>query len=135
MVSEILRSVGTRNGQTCLRAKSYHRPMKLSIAVLLVSATIASGSDLHTIVKIDSGLVAGTGTTVRSYKGIPYAAPPTGKLRRTPPEPAKTWTGVRVAKTFPNNCPQIPLIAGPQSEDCLGLNVWTRRTPHPTSSR
>jgi para-nitrobenzyl esterase len=99
--------------------------MKLSIAVLLVSATIASGSDLHTIVKIDSGLVAGTGTTVRSYKGIPYAAPPTGKLRWTPPEPAKTWTGVRVAKTFPNNCPQIPLIAGPQSEDCLGLNVWT----------
>jgi para-nitrobenzyl esterase len=30
-----------------------------------------------------------------------------------------------MAKSFPSMCPQMPLIAGPQSEDCLGLNVWT----------
>jgi para-nitrobenzyl esterase len=99
--------------------------MKLSIAALLVSWALASGSDLQTVVKIDSSLVAGSGTTVRSYKGIPYAAPPTGDLRWKPPQPAKPWTGIRLANAFPNNCPQMPLLPGPQSEDCLGLNVWT----------
>jgi para-nitrobenzyl esterase len=99
--------------------------MKLSSVALLVSSALASGSDLQTIVKIDSGLVAGTGTTVRSYRGIPYAAPPTGDLRWKPPQPAKPWSGVRVANAFPINCPQMPLLPGPQSEDCLGLNVWT----------
>jgi para-nitrobenzyl esterase len=99
--------------------------MKLSLAALLVSSALAGGSDLQTIVKIDSGLVAGSGTTVRSYKGIPYAAPPTGNLRWKPPQPVKPWTVVRVAKAFPSNCPQMPMVPGPQSEDCLGLNVWT----------
>src|SRR5215831_6719642 len=99
--------------------------MKLSIAALLVSWALASGSDLQTVVKIDSGLVAGTGTAVHSYKGIPYAAPPTGDFRWKPPQPVKPWTAVRVAKAFPTNCPQMPLLPGPQSEDCLGLNVWT----------
>src|SRR5438270_5411631 len=99
--------------------------MKLSIPVLLVSSVVAGGSSLQTIVKIDSGLVAGSGTTVRSYKGIPYAAAPTGDLRWKAPQPVKQWTGVRVSKSFPTNCPQMPLLPGPQSEDCLGLNVWT----------
>jgi para-nitrobenzyl esterase len=82
-------------------------------------------SGLETIVKIDTGLVAGSGTVVHSYKGIPYAAAPTGNLRWKAPQPAKPWNGVLVAKTFPANCPQMPLLPGPQSEDCLGLNVWT----------
>ena len=99
--------------------------MKLTITALLVSSALASGSGLQTIVKIDSGLVAGSGTTVRSYKGIPYAAPPTGDLRWKPPQPVKPWSVVRAAKTFPNNCPQMTFVPGPQSEDCLGLNVWT----------
>jgi para-nitrobenzyl esterase len=112
-------------GAAFIESALYHLPMKLSIAAVLLSSALAGGSDLQTIVKIDSGHVAGTGTTVRSYKGIPYAAPPTGELRWKPPQPVKPWTGVRVAKAFPINCAQMPLLPGPQSEDCLGLNVWT----------
>jgi para-nitrobenzyl esterase len=94
--------------------------------ILLAVQALAAASGLETIVKIDSGLVAGSGTAVRSYKGIPYAAPPTGDLRWKPPQPAKTWKGIRVAKNFPAPCPQMQLAPGPQpSEDCLGLNVWT----------
>lgn len=100
--------------------------MKLTIAALLsVTATLAATSGLETVVKIDSGLVSGSGTAVRSYKGIPFAAPPVGALRWRPPQPVKPWKGVRIAKSFPAMCPQFQLIPGSQSEDCLGLNVWT----------
>jgi para-nitrobenzyl esterase len=48
-----------------------------------------------------------------------------GDLRWKPPQPVKPWKGIRVAKSFPAMCPQFQFIPGPQSEDCLGLNVWT----------
>jgi para-nitrobenzyl esterase len=98
--------------------------MKLIIGVLLLAAS-ALANGLDTLVKIDTGWVSGSGTGVRVYKGIPYAAPPTGQLRWKPPQPAQPWKGILVAKSFPANCPQMPLVPGPQSEDCLGLNVWT----------
>jgi len=70
------------------------------------------------------------------FKGIPYAAPPVGKLRWMPPQPVKPWTGVRPAKEYGSIAPQpmmpggtaigTPSFAGQsQSEDCLFLNVWT----------
>jgi para-nitrobenzyl esterase len=102
--------------------------MKWIIGVLLL-ASPALANDLDTIVKIDTGWVSGSGAAVRVYKGIPFAAPPTGDLRWKPPQPAKPWKGILVAKTFPANCPQALPLPGPQSEDCLGLNVWTPAHP------
>jgi para-nitrobenzyl esterase len=101
--------------------------MKLTISSLVFAANVlAAGSGLETVVKIDSGWLSGSGTTVRSYKGIPYAAPPIGDLRWKPPQPAKAWKGIRVAKDFSPICPQPELMVGfRQSEDCLTLNVWT----------
>ena len=101
--------------------------MKLTIAALLASIySLAATTGMETIVKIDSGWLAGSGTSIRSYKGIPYAAPPVGDLRWKPPQAPQPWKGIRVAKTFPATCPQpLPLGGPPQSEDCLGLNVWT----------
>ena len=37
---------------------------------------------------------------VRSFRGIPYAAPPVGRLRFAPPETPAPWTGVREATTY-----------------------------------
>lgn len=67
---------------------------------------------------------------VNVFLGIPYAAPPVGKLRWQPPQPVKRWKGVLDATQFANTCPQVTELgafAGPTSvtEDCLYLNVFT----------
>ena len=101
--------------------------MRLVSASLLVCALSATASafGLDTLVKLDSGWVAGVGAPVRSYKGIPYAAPPTGDLRWKAPQPPKPWAGIKVANEFMPICPQMELTPGRQSENCLGINVWT----------
>jgi para-nitrobenzyl esterase len=67
---------------------------------------------------------------VRAFLGIPYAAPPVGKLRWKAPQPAAKWKGVRNAKSFGAHCAQNHVFDdmifqddGP-SEDCLFLNVY-----------
>lgn len=67
------------------------------------------------------------------YKGIPFAAPPTGALRwRAPQAPAKR-DAVLVADQYGNQCMQRPLSEGfamqdaleqPENEDCLYLNIY-----------
>ena len=65
------------------------------------------------------------------FRGIPFAKPPTGKLRFHAPEPAEPWTGVRSARAFgPSSLQAASRMASPgahatYSEDCLYLNVWT----------
>jgi para-nitrobenzyl esterase len=98
----------------------------LILLSFLCLPAMAATSGLETIVKTESGLVAGSGTAIRAYKGIPYAAPPVGELRWKPPEAVKPWPGVMVAKNFSPVCPQSDRYhLGAQSEDCLKLNIWT----------
>lgn len=62
------------------------------------------------------------------FLGIPFAAPPVGKLRWMPPAKAETWTGVRDASKFANHCAQMDrgIFTTPSDkEDCLYLNVFT----------
>src|SRR5919204_260203 len=69
-------------------------------------ASPASGS-ANPVVRIDGGLIRGVGAAaVYSFKGLPYAAPPTGNLRWRAPQPAAAWSGVRDATQFGASCPQ-----------------------------
>ena len=94
----------------------------ISAPALAQQATVASGTMRGTSVPGPAPVTA--------FLGIPYAAPPVGPLRWTPPRPAARWTGVRRADRFGARCMQQPLYADMMfrspapSEDCLTLNVW-----------
>src|SRR6202051_3184954 len=104
-------------------------------AILALGGWLVSSAALEEPVHLDSGLVSsipGSNTAVRVFRGIPYAAPPVGKLRWRATEPAAHWEGVRKADQFGAICPQpacrgaSPSAKPPNtSEDCLSLNVWT----------
>ena len=103
----------------------------LALALPVAQAVAARAAEQ---VKITSGTLQGTtvaGTNVRAFLGIPFAAPPVGKLRWQPPQPVDPWQGVRQAVAFGPRCMQLRVFSdmvfrdkGP-SEDCLYLNVWT----------
>jgi para-nitrobenzyl esterase len=82
------------------------------------------------VVDTTFGKVRGTeiADEILSWRGIPYAAPPTGELRLRLPQPPAPWPGVRDATGYGNRAPQPPgqlpqPDAPPTSEDCLYLNV------------
>ncbi|MFD8325674.1 carboxylesterase/lipase family protein [Streptomyces lydicus] len=80
------------------------------------------------VVHTRAGAVRGTaGEGYRTFDGIPYAAPPVGSLRWTPPHPARPWRGVRDATRPAGACPQSAgeVPGGSTTEDCLYLNVTT----------
>ncbi len=83
--------------------------------------------------------IPGNDPRVTAYKGIPFAAPPTGANRWCAPIPCDKWDGVKEAYTFgPISMQDQPAVGDdlyarewhvdkdiPMSEDCLYLNIWT----------
>lgn len=88
----------------------------------------ADGGSEQDIVNVPNvGMIAGSKTaTMRSFKGIPYAAPPVGSLRWMPPKKAAPLSGVLDATKFGSGCvqDQNPFGTGSTNEDCLFLNVY-----------
>ncbi|HKA69169.1 MAG TPA: carboxylesterase family protein [Actinomycetes bacterium] len=84
------------------------------------------------IVSLDGGDVRGAAVGDNyAFRGLPYAAPPVGALRWRPPRQPADWEDVLDATGFAPSCPQPAPTAGPQSEDCLFLNVITPRLGSP----
>jgi para-nitrobenzyl esterase len=91
-----------------------------------------------TTVRTDGGLVRGAHHDgYRTFQGIPYAAPPVGRLRWAPPHPATHWSGVREATRPASACPQPPgeVPGGSTDEDCLHLNITTPDSVTPAHPR
>lgn len=115
----------------------------------LVAAALAVPLDQRAAaasVTIQHGTVVGsTASGVDSFKGIPYAQPPTGNLRLKPPQALTSSFGTLDAARIPKACPQffsqvnttnipsdvlgtllntpIAQAATDTSEDCLTVNV------------
>ncbi|MGE0216363.1 carboxylesterase/lipase family protein [Mycolicibacterium sp.] len=96
-------------------------------------------ADAH--VTVTNGRLAGTLSPdgrVRTFLGVPYAAPPVGELRWRPPHPVPRWSGVRSATHYPPSAVQPRVAANSLycggerefSEDCLYVNVWTGPADH-----
>lgn len=81
-------------------------------------------------VSVAGGAVTGAAVEsnpdIVSYLGLPYAAPPTGDSRWSPPAPVVPWEGTLEATEYGSNCMQGS-GRGDMDEDCLFLNVWTQR--------
>ena len=94
-------------------------------------------------VRTENGVVRGIEAAdprITAFKGIPFAAPPTGKNRWRAPQPCENWAGVRDCSRFaPISMQWIPGLGDdiycrewhvdpeiPMGEDCLYLNVWTK---------
>jgi para-nitrobenzyl esterase len=83
-------------------------------------------------VQVNSGGLAGESLTTGGsvFKGIPYAAAPTGSQRWRSPQPVSRWQGTRAATAYGASCEQPSQgwndsVLTSMSEDCLYLNVWT----------
>ncbi|XP_060524434.1 uncharacterized protein LOC132700874 [Cylas formicarius] len=102
----------------------------LGITLLLTSTR----GDL--IVELPDGKIQGhemqtsENKTFYAFHGIPYASAPVGNLRFQEPTPPKPWTDVRDATKEADSCIFLENFfyypdPGPQSEDCLFVNVYT----------
>ncbi len=114
--------------------------MKRVLCLLIgVAAALPASAALRQPVRTKAGLIAGVPgdhPSVTVYKGIPFAAPPVGKLRWHAPVAPAAWQGTRKADHFSASCIQNIveerkpwthefMAHGEISEDCLYLNVWT----------
>src|SRR4029077_5090115 len=113
-----------------IHARGIARAASTFVFVLLLGINMPAAGQVRT----EAGTVEVSTSAdgkVEIFKGVPYAAPPTGALRWKEPQPVPRWKGVRKATEFRARCMQGNVFgdmvfrdAGP-SEDCLYLNVWT----------
>lgn len=115
--------------------------IRLVFALSLTLAAAGCQKDCP-VLDIEGGQVQGVRTELRGvyvFRGIPYAAPPIHELRWKAPQPVVPWDGVRLCDKFGRPGFQHTQFNGGYysewgygdestfSEDCLYLNVWTRK--------
>ncbi|KPM53724.1 carboxylesterase [Frankia sp. R43] len=88
-------------------------------------------------VRVAGGALRGSlESGVAVFRGIPYAAPPVGRLRFAAPRPAASWDGVRPALSYGPPPPQTDMLGqgtgaqdsgaqGVAGDDWLTVNVWS----------
>ncbi len=108
-------------------------------ASALMASSLSARAQPGPVVQAPVGEVEGRADgALRIFEGIPYAKPPTGPARWTPPVPVADWRGTRQATQFGPACiqpiaPFKTIYDDPptrMSEDCLSLNVWAPTQAH-----
>uniref|UniRef100_A0A4X2KP73 Carboxylic ester hydrolase n=1 Tax=Vombatus ursinus TaxID=29139 RepID=A0A4X2KP73_VOMUR len=116
--------------------------LTLEVLGLLIQAPGHHADDF--IRTTESGQIQGTQISIKGidkvvnvFLGIPFAKPPVGALRFSPPQPPDSWSNVKDATSHPPTCLQDIIILErtaavmkvnipfpPNSEDCLYLNIY-----------
>ena len=118
---------------------------KLSIAFFSCMTALVAACSFpasNPVLTVEGGQIQGVPTETKGvtvYKGIPYAAAPTGENRWKEPQAVTPWEGVKIADHFSaasvqnkhddTNSYTSEFFFEPDpefSEDCLYLNVWTK---------
>ena len=117
------------------------KPLSLRRRVLTAGAALATlplpgRAASEPLAETTHGRLRGSASQgVLAFKGVPYAASPTGAGRFSPPGALAPWAGERRADTHGASAPQLrgaglPVFAytnpvAEQSEDCLTLAIYT----------
>ncbi len=104
----------------------------LLLFMLVSSIAVAQLNNSSPRVNTANGVLEGVDESgIKTFRGIPFAAPPVGNLRWREPQPLQNWSGMRKADKFGPRAMQLPIFgdmnfrSDGMSEDCLYLNVWT----------
>jgi para-nitrobenzyl esterase len=108
-------------------------PRLIGLSIVLVLGALGTPAVAElTTARVTGGTVQGVAADgIAVFKGIPFAAPPTGAKRWRAPQPVEAWTGVRLANRYASGCMQDPgmmRFIGSEAgvgEDCLYLDIWT----------
>ena len=98
-----------------------------SIAFVCLSAAALASHLAAEVAQTSSGPVRGIANDgLLSFLGVPFAAPPVGELRWSPPKPSNAWQVPLDASTYGSECGQVAGFSAGGEEDCLYLNIWTK---------
>lgn len=121
----------------CQISSSSVTPTPVSTRLPQNAGVLKCPSGLNNSISTTTGCVQGTfdsATNREMFLGIPYAEPPVDDLRWKKPVRKSPWTKTLIAEKpssacmqqgqgYMNSLPGFGVI-GPQSEDCLYLNIW-----------
>lgn len=119
------------NGLSADEGEDLVTSFKMALVGIAAAVAVGGAANAAPTAKLDSGVIEGAPAgDLLVFKGVPFAATTAGPNRWRAPQPVAAWKGVRPATSFGAACPQPHLSdaawakVGPQSEDCLFLNVW-----------
>ncbi|HKT10448.1 MAG TPA: carboxylesterase family protein [Terriglobia bacterium] len=132
-------TVGTEDSSFNVSSARKIKGSLCAVLLVVLFCAPAIGLAQTRAIRTESGMVTGVALShgLEVFKGIPFAAPPLGRLRWRPPQPPAAWKGVLKADHFGAPCMQSrsPERLGPwtrvflskmrPSEDCLYLNIWS----------
>ncbi len=109
----------------------------VSPAIPQIDAPLPAGPKPDIIVPVTGGQLGGEAWSdgTFAFKAVPFARPPVGPLRWTPPQDMPAWQGVRFSQTSAPGCLQADYgwqtkISKASSEDCLYLEIRTPSLKH-----